>query len=181
MYYWYIFNKCNLLNVSRNQLNYIWIWCHPIGCGFSYQSPSYKQWNWCWESGWSRLHSVLSRFNIQTLLYGDSIIQSCLYITDSWRDLFCIGVEPILGTWELDRSELWTVAYLGFHKGGPNFLWPLMLTQWVRPNQVFKFFSYVKKNFFLPKGGHGTLAPLNTLLAVEVKRTPSPPLVLLEV
>ena len=39
------------------------------------------------------------------------------------------------------------VAYLGFQKGGPNFCWPLVLTQ-RRPNYVFQFFPMVKKNFF---------------------------------
>ena len=45
----------------------------------------------------------------------------------------------------------WAVAYLGFHKGGPNFLWPLVLTQ-RGPNQVLKKISCKKKNFFA-KGG----------------------------
>ena len=40
-----------------------------------------------------------------------------------------------------------SVAYLQFHKEGPNFLWPLMLTQ-RGPNHVFLFFSYGQKDFF---------------------------------
>ena len=45
------------------------------------------------------------------------------------------------------------VAYLGFQKGGPNVLWPLVLTQkGVKPS--FPIFYYVE-NFFLRKWGHG--------------------------
>ena len=58
----------------------------------------------------------------------------------------------------LHMSRLVPVAYLGFHKGGPNFLWPLVLTQRGGPNQLFQIFSYVK-NFFFAKGGHGPMAP----------------------
>ena len=38
-----------------------------------------------------------------------------------------------------------TVAYLGFHKEGPNFRWPLVLTQ-RGPKHVFLYFPMTKKN-----------------------------------
>ena len=60
-------------------------------------------------------------------------------------------------------NMLFAMAYLGFHKGGPNFLWPLVLTQ-RGPNQVFQIFSHVKKNF--AKGGPWPNGPLNTPLLV---------------
>ena len=43
-----------------------------------------------------------------------------------------------------------SVTYLGFQKGVPNFRWPLVLIQ--GPNQVFQFFLWWKKFFFV-KGG----------------------------
>ena len=55
------------------------------------------------------------------------------------------------------------VAYFGFHKGGPNFLWPLVLTQKGGAKPCFPIFSY-GKNCFLPKR-HGP-TPLNTPLGV---------------
>ena len=57
--------------------------------------------------------------------------------------------------------------YLGIHKGGPNFRWPLVskggrttqrrITQRGEPS--FPIFSYDEKICFLPKGGHGPMAP----------------------
>ena len=50
------------------------------------------------------------------------------------------------------------VTYLGFHKGGPNFLWSLVLTQrGTKPG--FPNFFVCQKNFFFAKGGHGPMAP----------------------
>ena len=49
------------------------------------------------------------------------------------------------------QTDQRAVAYLGFQKGGPNFCWPLVLTQ-RGPNQVFQFFPMVKKNFFCQRG-----------------------------
>ena len=60
--------------------------------------------------------------------------------------------EPNLGE---HVSPPYPVAYLGFHKGEPNFLWPVMLTQ--RGQTMFSnFFPMSKKNFFA-KGGHGSM------------------------
>ena len=56
------------------------------------------------------------------------------------------------------------MAYLGFQKGGPNFRWPLVLTQ---RGQYPVFFSMVK-NFFFAKGGLGPMAPLNMPLDAYV-------------
>ena len=44
-------------------------------------------------------------------------------------------------------------GYLRFQKGGPNFRWPLVLTQ-RGPNHVFLFFRMVKI-FFICQAGHG--------------------------
>ena len=53
-----------------------------------------------------------------------------------------------------------TVAYLGFHKGGSNCCWPLVPTQ-RGPNYVLLcfYFYYVKKFFFLAKGGMAQSPP----------------------
>ena len=54
------------------------------------------------------------------------------------------------------------VAYLGFQKWGPNFRWPLVLTQW-GGKLSFPNFSYGEnKNFF----AKGAMAPLNTPLVI---------------
>ena len=54
------------------------------------------------------------------------------------------------------QVSLGSVAYLGFRKGGGEFLCPLVLTQ-RGPNQVFLFFPKVK--FFFAKGGHDPKPP----------------------
>ena len=50
------------------------------------------------------------------------------------------------------------MAYLGFQKEGPNFCWPLVLTQrGAKP--YFQIFSYGENFFFRPKGYcHGPMA-----------------------
>ena len=49
------------------------------------------------------------------------------------------------------------VAYLGFHKGGPNFRWPLVLTQ--RGGQTMFTYFFSCEKFFLPKGGMAQWPP----------------------
>ena len=50
------------------------------------------------------------------------------------------------------------VAYLGFQKGGPNFRWPLVLTQRGGQTKFSNFFIMSKKNF-LAKGGPWSIWP----------------------
>ena len=38
------------------------------------------------------------------------------------------------------EGEVQAMAYLGFHKGGPNFLWPLVLTERGGQTRFSKFF-----------------------------------------
>ena len=52
------------------------------------------------------------------------------------------------------------VAYLGFQKGGPNFRWPLVLTQREGQTMFSNSFLWWKKIFLpVPKEGHGPMAP----------------------
>ena len=52
------------------------------------------------------------------------------------------------------------MAYLGFHKGGPNFRWPLVLTQGGGDKPCFQIFSSGEKHkFFAKGGGHGPMPP----------------------
>ena len=57
-------------------------------------------------------------------------------------------------------GHLEPVTFLGFHKGGLFFLWPLMLSQ--RGTKLcFPIFSYGQNWFFFwSKGGHGPIALL---------------------
>ena len=62
-----------------------------------------------------------------------------------------------------------SVAYLGFQKGGAKF--SLATSAHTKGDQTkfSNFFSMSKKNFFWPKGGHGTMAsPLNTPLDTNI-------------
>ena len=56
-------------------------------------------------------------------------------------------------------SHMTTVAYLGFHKGGPNVCWPLVLT--LRGKTFFPNCFLWWKNLFCSNGGHGPMALLN--------------------
>ena len=59
------------------------------------------------------------------------------------------------------------MAYLGFHKGGPNFRWPLVLTQrGAKPG--FVFFSYGEKTIFFAKGGMAQYLPKNATVIISV-------------
>ena len=56
-----------------------------------------------------------------------------------------------------------SVAYLGFHKGGTYFLWPLMLTQrGAKPS--FPMYFLCQNIFCLAQGGPWPNGPLNTPL-----------------
>ena len=44
------------------------------------------------------------------------------------------------------------MVYLGFHKGGPNFLWPLVLTQRGAQTMFSNFFPMAKTDFFCQRG-----------------------------
>ena len=68
--------------------------------------------------------------------------------------------EHTLQIWNFKRFTC-AVAYLGFHKGGPNFRWPLVLT-WRGAKPCFPIFSYGE--IYLTKGGPWPNASLNTPL-----------------
>ena len=92
-------------------------------------------------------HSRLRWFGHVECKNGDDWVSAC-------RNVVVAGVRCV------GRGRKTSVAYLGFHKGGPNFCWPLV------PIHLYKggaklcspIFYYVKK-IFLAKGGHGPMAP----------------------
>ena len=55
-------------------------------------------------------------------------------------------------------SNIVSMAYLGFRKGGAKFSLATRAHTKEGANQFFQFFFNVKKNFFFPKG-HGPMAP----------------------
>ena len=51
------------------------------------------------------------------------------------------------------------MAYLGFHKGGPNFRWPLALVLTQRGTKLFiLFFPMMKNKHFCQRGAMADLA-----------------------
>ena len=104
----------------------------------------------------------------------------CRYIVDTSELIFCqtnVSCKHVLlqcssecvysvGWWmSSTRLKQWR-AYLGFHKGGRNFRWPVVLTQRGGQKQakISYFFLWWKK-FVVAKGGPWPNGPLNTPLS----------------
>ena len=77
--------------------------------------------------------------------------------------LFALAHVAVLVLCHLNNVQRHSMAYLGFQKGGPNFRWPLVLTQ--RGAKLsFPNFSYGEKKIFFAKEGPWPNGPLNTPL-----------------
>ena len=92
-------------------------------------------------------------------IWTDSIISHMIYcITkvhklyishSSWHTVELASTVVVVDVYQcISSTHAWViscqaVAYLGFQKGGPNFRWPLVLTQREGPNHVFQFFPMV--------------------------------------
>ena len=101
-----------------------------------------------------RLHGSLSgvgggrwlSYELQSRMLDMEGVTICLFWAGCHKcnDAWCITGKGVFRISQWGSSHISpSVAYLGFPKGGPNFLWPLVLTWGGKP--CFPIFSYGKK------------------------------------
>ena len=92
----------------------------------------------------------------------------CRYIVNTSELIFCQTNVCCAAMFQWMRWFCWSmdvlqsaqaVAYLGFHKGGRNFRWPLVLTQRGGQKLRFPIFSYGEKNVCCQTGAMAQWTP----------------------
>ena len=105
-------------------------------------------WWWCGSQPfllWSKLNP-LGRCSQWNNNYNTQLVTHHIPLMLKYNKIESQVHRAVVYLWVL------AVAYLGFQKGGPNFHWPLVLTQRGGQTMFSNFFLWWKK-FFFPNGG----------------------------